>query len=134
MDDARSCSNPPWLREYAATLTPERAALLSQFTLQDEAFKVVGVGSVGTRCLVMLMTVDHGKPLILHLKETSTSVVARFLNVAKTNGAMRPPPEITHNGHRVVHGQRLMQAATDPFLGWATGRSVARSTFANCAT
>jgi hypothetical protein len=100
------------MRSYVATLTPERAALLAQFTFQDVAFKVVGVGSVGTRCLIVLL-VDHlGKPLFLQLKEASTSVVARF----------RPTTiDDTHNGQRVVHGQRLMQAATDPFLGWATG-------------
>ncbi|SAK71177.1 hypothetical protein AWB78_02854 [Caballeronia calidae] len=102
-------------RNYVATLTPERARLLSQFTLQDVAFKVVGVGSVGTRCLVLLLTDHHDKPLFLQMKEASTSVVARYAKQAKDAQA------IEHDGHRVVHGQRLMQAATDPFLGWATG-------------
>ncbi|WP_244816702.1 DUF2252 domain-containing protein [Caballeronia sp. Lep1P3] len=103
------------MRDYAASLTPERAALLAQFALQDVAFKVVGVGSVGTRCLVLLLTDHHGKPLFLQLKEASMSVVARY---AKAGIRERG---ITHDGLRVVHGQRLMQAASDPFLGWATG-------------
>jgi hypothetical protein len=101
--------------KYVATLTPERARLLSQFTLQDVAFKVVGVGSVGTRCLVLLLTDHHDKPLFLQMKEASTSVVARYANHA------RDADDSGHDGQRVVHGQRLMQAATDPFLGWATG-------------
>ncbi|SAK68648.1 hypothetical protein AWB79_03588 [Caballeronia hypogeia] len=103
------------MHNYVATLTPERAALLSQFELQDVAFKVVGVGSVGTRCLVLLLTDPHDKPLFLQMKEASTSVVARYAK--RVRGADR----IEHDGQRVVHGQRLMQAATDPFLGWATG-------------
>jgi uncharacterized protein (DUF2252 family) len=100
------------MRSYVATLTPERAALLAQFTFQDVAFKVVGVGSVGTRCLIMLLTDHLGKPLFLQLKEASSSVIARFMSGTNDN---------SHDGQRVVHGQRLMQAATDPFLGWATG-------------
>ncbi|SAK98053.1 DUF2252 domain-containing protein [Caballeronia ptereochthonis] len=103
------------MRNYVATLTPERARLLSQFTLQDVGFKVVGVGSVGTRCLILLLTDHHDKPLFLQMKEASTSVVARY---AKSSKAANQPE---HEGQRVVHGQRLMQAATDPFLGWVTG-------------
>ncbi|WP_277184628.1 DUF2252 domain-containing protein [Caballeronia sp. BR00000012568055] len=103
------------MRSYVETLTPERAALLSQFTFQDLAFKVVGVGSVGTRCLVMLLTDSHRKPLFLQLKEASTSVVLRYARAGKSSVID------AHNGQRVVHGQRLLQAATDPFLGWATG-------------
>jgi len=103
------------LRDYVTTLTPERARLLAQFRFQDVAFKVVGVGSVGTRCLVLLLTDHHDRPLFLQMKEASTSVVARYAKHAKHTN------ESEHDGQRVVHGQRLMQAATDPFLGWATG-------------
>ncbi|SAL75110.1 hypothetical protein AWB71_04957 [Caballeronia peredens] len=103
------------MRDYVATLTPERAQLLSQFTLQDIAFKVVGVGSVGTRCLVLLFTDHHDRPLFLQMKEASASVVARYARQANDAN------QTGHDGQRVVHGQRLMQAATDPFLGWATG-------------
>ncbi|MDR5738988.1 MULTISPECIES: DUF2252 domain-containing protein [unclassified Caballeronia] len=101
------------MQDYTRSLTPERAALLLQFHLEDVAFKVVGVGSVGTRCVVLLFTDHHGRPLFLQLKEASTSVVARYLpqHSAKSQ----------HEGQRVVHGQRLMQAASDPFLGFATG-------------
>ncbi|SAK80111.1 hypothetical protein AWB76_05396 [Caballeronia temeraria] len=106
------------MRDYVTTLTPERARLLSQFTLQDIAFKVVGVGSVGTRCLVVLLTDHHDKPLFLQIKEASTSVVARYVKHAKH---AKSADDFEHDGQRVVHGQRLMQAATDPFLGWATG-------------
>jgi hypothetical protein len=116
------------MRSYVATLTPERAALLSQFAIQDVAFKVVGVGSVGTRCLVLLLTDHHGKALFLQIKEASTSVVARYARIQKKN------PFDAHGGQRVVHGQRLMQAATDPFLGWATGPAGGISIFANYAT
>ncbi|MDR5801086.1 DUF2252 domain-containing protein [Caballeronia sp. LZ001] len=101
----------PLIRDYVSTLTSERAALLSQFALQDIAFKVVGVGSVGTRCFVLLLTDHLGKALFLQLKEASTSVVARYVGATKH----------THDGHRIVYGQRLMQAASDPFLGWASG-------------
>lgn len=105
----------PVLREYMTTITADRAELLSQFALKDVAFKVVGVGSVGTRCLVFLMTDPIGKPLFLQLKESAASVVSMFFDDAGANASE------LHDGRRVVTGQRLMQAATDPFLGWATG-------------
>ncbi|MDR5754470.1 MULTISPECIES: DUF2252 domain-containing protein [unclassified Caballeronia] len=106
----------PVLSEYFASLTVERAALLRQFTIQDLVFKVVGVGSVGTRCMVLLLIEPHGKPLFLQLKEASKSVVSMFFK-----GVRDDPADPSHAGRRVVHGQRLMQAATDPFLGWSTG-------------
>lgn len=98
-------------QDYLSTLAADRRQLLSHFRRQDMAFKVVGVGSVGTRCLIQLMTDDHGKPLFLQVKEAKPSVVARFFRC--------PAPE--HEGRRVVEGQRLMQAASDLFLGWAKG-------------
>jgi hypothetical protein len=97
--------------EYLKTMSHDRRELLDHFTVQDIVFKVVGVGSVGTRCLVVLL-VDHmGKPLFLQLKEARPSVLARF---------HRSPP-FKHEGERVVQGQRMLQAASDIFLGWATG-------------
>jgi uncharacterized protein (DUF2252 family) len=98
-------------KEYLDTLAADRRRLLSHFTPHDMAFKVVGVGSVGTRCLVRLLIDRHGKPLFLQSKEASKSVVARFFK----------SPAVTHEGRRVVEGQRLMQAASDPFLGWTRG-------------
>ncbi|GAB2882582.1 DUF2252 domain-containing protein [Paraburkholderia jirisanensis] len=97
--------------EYQKSLAPDRRALLAQFVPQDLAFKVVGVGSVGTRCLVLLAMDTLGKPLFLQLKEASRSVVARYFK--------SPAPQ--HEGERVVRGQQLLQAASDMFLGWASG-------------
>jgi uncharacterized protein (DUF2252 family) len=104
----------PVYREYLQSLVPDRARLLDNFTMQDLAFKVVGVGSVGTRCLILLLTDQLGKPLFLQFKEAATSVVARYF---KTRGA----GSRRHAGQCVVEGQRLMQVISDPFLGWATG-------------
>lgn len=96
---------------YLDTLAPERRSLVGQFALQDVAFKVVGVGSVGTFCLVLLFIDSHGKPLFLQVKEARESVIARYFT------ADGP----AHQGQRVVAGQRLLQAASDAFLGWTTG-------------
>jgi len=97
--------------DYKSTLAPDRRRLLEHFALQDIAFKVVGVGSVGTRCLIQLMIDGHGKPLFLQIKEASKSVIARYFKSAA----------VSHEGRRVVDGQRLMQAASDLFLGWSKG-------------
>ncbi|MGA7778824.1 MAG: DUF2252 domain-containing protein [Paraburkholderia sp.] len=96
---------------YLQTLSSERRQLLAQFELQDIAFKVVGVGSVGTFCLVMLFVDSHGKPLFLQVKEARQSVISRYF---EGDGP-------THQGERVVTGQRLLQAASDSFLGWTIG-------------
>ncbi|MBB5501773.1 DUF2252 domain-containing protein [Paraburkholderia sp. MM5384-R2] len=97
--------------DYRKTMSHDRRELLDQFTRHDVVFKAVGVGTVGTRCLVVLL-VDHmGKPLFLQLKEARPSVIAQFYK----------SPAVTHQGERVVQGQRLLQAASDVFLGWGTG-------------
>jgi len=98
---------------YLANLKPEIQALLSRFRLQDLAFKVVGVGSVGTRCLVLLLTDAVDAPMMLQFKQANASVLARY-------SPARPPP-VKHQGERVAIGQRLMQAASDRFLGVTTG-------------
>ncbi len=99
--------------EYLKTMSHDRRELLSHFTVQDLVFKVVGVGSVGTRCMVVLM-IDHmGKPLFVQIKEARPSVIAQF----------HKSPAAKHEGERVVQGQRMLQAASDIFLGWATGPS-----------
>jgi len=103
-----------FMRDYPGTLQADRRELLSRFHVQDMAFKVVGVGSVGTRCLVALLTDDQGFPLFLQFKEARRSVLADYV---KTKSRVR------HNGQRVVDGQRLMQSASDLFLGWTTGPS-----------
>jgi uncharacterized protein (DUF2252 family) len=101
----------PMYQSYLATLKEDRATLLERFRYLDMAFKVVGVGSVGTRCLVVLMEDDYEQPLFLQIKEARPSVLERF--TAKSAHQ--------HQGKRVVFGQRLMQAASDLFLGWTTG-------------
>src|SRR5499426_2138223 len=92
---------------YASRLPPERRCLFDRYALKDIAFKVVGVGSVGTFCAIGLYMCGDGTPLFLQIKEAGKSVLERL--AAKFNG---------HQGQRVVEGQRVMQAASDVFLGW----------------
>ncbi len=97
--------------DYRSTLVSDRAALLDKFHVVDVARKVVGVGSVGTRCYVLLMqAVDGRGPLMLQFKEATSSVLEPFT----------APSEYAHHGARVVAGQRLLQAASDIFIGWTT--------------
>jgi len=97
------------IREYGETLQPERRFLLGQFRVVDIARKVVGVGSVGTRSwIVLLVGRDDEDPLFLQAKEAQRSVLAEFTGAAPS----------ANEGERVVNGQRLMQAASDIFLGW----------------
>ena len=94
---------------YRRTLETDRRYLLEQFEFCDLARKVVGVGSVGTRCWIVLMLGrDHGDPLFLQVKEAERSVLSRFVGASKH----------ANQGQRVVAGQRLMQASSDIFLGW----------------
>lgn len=97
------------IERYSRTLTAERRALLTQYRVVDMARKVVGVGSVGTRCwIVLLLGRDDRDPLLLQAKEAGPSVLAEFAG----------PGAHANQGERVVVGQRLMQAAGDMFLGW----------------
>ena len=98
------------LERYPQTLQQDRRVLLSRYHLADLAFKVVGVGSVGTRCAVALYVSAGADPLVLQVKEACPSVLARFAGKST----------ISHQGERVVVGQRLMQCASDIFLGWAS--------------
>jgi uncharacterized protein (DUF2252 family) len=103
-----------FLKRYRRSLPAERRFLLDRFDLLDVARKVVGVGSVGTRCWALLMRGrDEGDPLFLQVKEAQGSVLAGTVPAA--TGARRAP---ANNGARVVAGQRLMQTAGDIFLGW----------------
>jgi uncharacterized protein (DUF2252 family) len=103
-----------FLKRYRRSLPPDRRFLLDRFELLDVARKVVGVGSVGTRCWVLLMRGrDDGDPLFLQVKEAQASVLADTVPTAV--GPRRAP---ANNGARVVGGQRLMQTAGDIFLGW----------------
>jgi uncharacterized protein (DUF2252 family) len=95
--------------KYRRTLETDRRYLLEQFTFCDMARKVVGVGSVGTRCWIVLMLGrDESDPLFLQVKEAETSVLSRFVGASK----------YANQGQRAVAGQRLMQASSDIFLGW----------------
>ena len=96
--------------QYRATLLDDRKVILDRYRMVDIAVKVVGIGSVGTRCFVMLLLAEDGDPLILQVKEARKSVLEPFAGAG--------PYE--KQGQRVVEGQRLMQAASDIFLGWFT--------------
>jgi len=99
-------------RAYRATLQDDRRRLLERFEFVDAARKVVGVGSVGTRAfMVLLQGRDQGDPLFLQVKEATASVLEDHL----------PKSRYSQPGERVVQGQRLMQAASDIFLGWTKG-------------
>jgi uncharacterized protein (DUF2252 family) len=99
-------------RAYRATLQPDRRHLLERFEIVDLARKVVGVGSVGTRAfIVLLQGRDERDPLFLQVKEATASVLEDHL----------PRSRHSQHGARVVHGQRMMQAASDIYLGWTKG-------------
>jgi uncharacterized protein (DUF2252 family) len=97
------------IARYRRTLETDRRYLLEQFEFADMARKVVGVGSVGTRCWIVLMLGrDTDDPLLLQVKEAEGSVLGRFVGTSR----------YANQGQRVVAGQRLMQASSDIFLGW----------------
>jgi uncharacterized protein (DUF2252 family) len=94
---------------YRRTMETDRRYLLDEFEFTDLARKVVGVGSVGTRCwIILLLGRDTNDPLFLQVKEAEASVLSRFVGASK----------YANQGLRVVAGQRLMQASSDIFLGW----------------
>ena len=99
------------LREYRQTLIDDRRRLIDQYQFVDLARKVVGVGSVGTRCWVALLVGrDEGDPLFMQVKEAEASVLEPYLGGS----------EYANHGERVVEGQRLMQATSDIMLGWSS--------------
>ena len=104
-------------RAYRTTLQDDRRELLERFEIVDMARKVVGVGSVGTRAFIVLL---HGRddqdPLFLQVKEATKSVLEDHL----------PKSRYPQAGERVVQGQRMMQAASDIFLGWTKGVEAGR--------
>ncbi|MGD0986107.1 MAG: DUF2252 domain-containing protein [Acidimicrobiales bacterium] len=110
LSDAQLEQARGFVKAYLATLDPDRTLLLDRYEFVDAALKVVGVGSVGTRCFVALLA---GKadldPLFLQVKEAQASVLAPYVGGTRYR----------NQGKRVVVGQRIMQAASDAFLGWA---------------
>jgi uncharacterized protein (DUF2252 family) len=104
-------------RAYRATLRDDQRQLLERFRFVDLARKVVGVGSVGTRAfIVLLQGRDQGDPLLLQVKEATASVLEGHLRKSRYK----------QHGERVVQGQRMMQAASDIFLGRTKGADVNR--------
>jgi len=101
-----------FVEEYKKSLQMDRQKLYERYRYQDSAVKVVGVGSVGTRCYLSLLLADEDDPLFLQFKEARRSVLE----------SPRGKSRYAHQGFRVVEGIRVMQAATDIFLGWARTR------------
>lgn len=100
------------VRDYRETLADNRKILFDRYEIVDLSLKVVGVGSVGTLCAIALMMAADDDPLFLQIKEARESVLERHLGHSTYE----------NHGERVVVGQRLMQAASDVFLGWTEGK------------
>jgi uncharacterized protein (DUF2252 family) len=100
------------IAQYRSSLPEDRRLLLDRYHVEDQAFKVVGIGSVGTRCAVVLMMSTDNEPLILQFKEADRSVLEPWTERSA----------YANQGQRVVMGQRLMQSSGDIFLGWARGK------------
>lgn len=98
------------LKCYRESLADDKRELLDQYRLVDGAMKVVGVGSVGTQCAISLLMSSNNDPLFLQWKQASASVLEPFVGKSA----------YSHPGQRVVMGQKLMQSASDIFLGWVT--------------
>lgn len=97
--------------QYRETLPDDRKVLLDHYEIKDMAMKVVGVGSVGTRCGILLMMSSTNEPLFLQVKEARVSVMEPYIGKSIYK----------NRGQRVVVGQRIMQSASDMFLGWTEG-------------
>jgi uncharacterized protein (DUF2252 family) len=111
-DDTHEIVARTAFESYKLSLPEERRILLDRYALADVAFKVVGVGSVGTFCAIGLFVTADDQTLLLQLKEAQTSVLARYAG----------PGAYANQGQRVVVGQRIMQAVPDIFLGWTDNR------------
>ncbi|MFH0968368.1 MAG: DUF2252 family protein [Methanobacteriota archaeon] len=95
---------------YSDSLSKDHRFLLNQYRIEDIALKVLGVGSVGTRCGIILLIGEYDDPLLLQIKEAHRSVLEPYTS-----------PSIYENqGERIIQGQKLLQSASDIFLGWAS--------------
>jgi uncharacterized protein (DUF2252 family) len=101
----------PAIASYRASLSHDRKVLFDRYQLKDVVVKVVGIGSVGTRCFVALFMTPDGDPLLLQIKEARNSVLEPYAGKS----------EYLKHGERVVVGQRLTQSSSDVFLGWMRG-------------
>ena len=106
---AESDALAAFFEAYRESLPLDRRLLIDRFSVVDVAKKVVGVGSVGTRCLIMLLEAGDGTPLFLQFKQATASVLEPYLGKSVFEQA----------GQRVVEGQRMIQATSDMLLGWA---------------
>ena len=97
---------------YRESIQEDRRVLIDRFEIKDIAIKVVGVGSVGTFCAVILMMASEQDPLFLQVKEARASVLETYAGKSI----------YANHGERVVNGYRLMQSASDIFLGWTKGK------------
>ncbi|HET6308336.1 MAG TPA: DUF2252 domain-containing protein [Rhodopila sp.] len=111
-DDTHEIVARTAFESYKQSLPEERRILLERYELADVAFKVVGIGSVGTFCAIGLFVTRDDQPLLLQLKEAQASVLAPYAG----------PSAYRNQGERVVVGQRIMQTVPDMFLGWTDGR------------
>jgi hypothetical protein len=112
------------LAKYRETLADDRRVLFDRYRLVDAAIKVVGIGSVGTLCMVALMMSIADHPFFLQIKQANASVLEAYAGKSV----------YAQHGERVVQGQRLMQPASDLLLGWVIGPKAGTSTSASCAT
>ncbi len=103
------------LEEYLTTLSEDRLPLLARHAVHDVAFRVVGTGSVGTRSYVVLLLDHRGEPLVLQVKEARPSALLPHLATAGFD-----TPEVSHEGRRVVLGQKRIQVVSDMLLGWTS--------------
>jgi uncharacterized protein (DUF2252 family) len=102
------------LGAYRNSLADDRRALLDEYRLCDVAIKIAGIGSVGTRCGIALLVADNDAPLFLQFKEARHSALEPYVGSSAYE----------QRGHRVVSGQRMIQPATDIFLGWARSENL----------
>ncbi len=113
--DAEAAAVAASLEGYLGTLAEDRLPLIGRYAIQDVAFRVVGTGSVGLRSYVVLLLDHRGEPLVLQVKEARPSALLPHLPEAGFEA-----PAATHEGQRVVLGQKRMQVVSDFLLGWTT--------------
>ncbi|WP_393080531.1 DUF2252 domain-containing protein [Streptomyces sp. LN704] len=113
--DAEAAAVAASLEQYLTTVSEDRLPLLARYAVHDVAFRIVGTGSVGMRSYVVLLLDHRGEPLVLQVKEARASALLPHLATAG-----HAVPDVSHEGHRVVLGQKRMQVVSDILLGWTT--------------
>ncbi|MFW0184736.1 DUF2252 domain-containing protein [Rothia sp. CCM 9418] len=107
-------------QQYLYSARPDIRYLLRNFRMKDHVLRVVGVGSVGTRCFITLLQDQLGNPLFIQVKEAQDTVLHTYGKIEQTSESLGFPDRPMGNGFRVVAGQRVMQSQSDAFLGWIT--------------